>query len=256
MATSQTPATVSDVAKMEVSYTTLGQEIKLNANIVRKYLTRGNVAVTDQEVLQFISICKYQQLNPFLNEAYLVKFKNNQGGEDNAQIITSKEAFMKRAEGNENYKGLQAGLILKRGDQVVYEEGEFMLQTDVLLGGWAKVYRSDRDYPYTAYVNLTDYDKKRNTWNAIKCTMIRKTAIVHALREAFPTQLGALYTVDDNPQIEDINYEEVHNDKVRENANKEQLPEEKETHAAEAPAAPENSPAPDEGKVPTIFDQQ
>ncbi|MCM1034961.1 MAG: phage recombination protein Bet [Bacteroides sp.] len=220
------PATSNTVAKMEVSYTTLGQEIKLNANIVRNYLTKGNGNVTDQEILQFISICKYQQLNPFLNEAYLVKFANNRGGEDTAQIIVSKEAFMKRAEGCPEYEGFRAGLILKRGTELLYNEGEFMLDGDLLLGGWAEVYRADRKYPFKSFVNLKEYDKGRSTWNAIKCTMIRKVAITHALREAFPTQLGAMYTTDESMPIQDAEYEEVANDKeVSANANSIDLPE-------------------------------
>lgn len=240
---------VSPVAKMEVVYNTLGQEIKLNANIVRQYLTKGNGNVTDQEILQFISICKYQQLNPFLNEAYLVKFQNNRGGEDNASIIVSKEAFMKRAEGCAEYRGFRAGLILKRGTEVVYEEGEFMRDGDVLLGGWAEVHRNDRDYPVKAFVNLKDYDKGRSTWNAIKCTMIRKVALVHALREAFPAQLGALYTVDEQRQVEDTAYEEVANEqRVQQNANTEDLPEEEET-APEKPKA--DKPA--DTQMPDVF---
>lgn len=219
---------VNPVAKMEVVYNTLGQEIKLNANIVRQYLTKGNGNVTDQEILQFISICKYQQLNPFLNEAYLVKYKNNSGGEDNAVIVVGKEAFMKRAEGCEGYRGFLAGVILKRGTEVVYEEGEFMRDGDVLLGGWAEVHRNDRDYPVKAFVNLKDYDKKRSTWNTFKCTMIRKVALVHALREAFPAQLGALYTIEER-RTEEADYEDVTNEQhILQNANKEDLPEEEE----------------------------
>lgn len=254
------PAVQSPANKIEVVYNTLGQEIKLNANIVRQFLTKGNAQVTDSEIVQFISICKYQQLNPFLNEAYLVKFANSKG-EDNAQIIVSKEAFMKRAEGCEQYKGFKAGLIIKRGTEVLYPEGEFMLEGDVLLGGWAEVYRSDRDFPVKAFVALKDYDKRRSTWEAIKCTMIRKVALVHALREAFPTQLGALYTVDEKPQPEDVNYEEVNERKVQENANTVDLPPE-EPAAPEAPQAPKpietaaerNPSAPKQQEMPSVFD--
>lgn len=223
----------SGLSKLQVEYETLGQKVKLTPEIVRQYLTKGNAQVTDQEVLQFISICKYQQLNPFLNEAYLVKF-NNSKGDANAQIIVSKEAFMKRAEGCAEYRGFKAGLILKRGTEVLYEEGEFMLETDVLLGGWAEVYRSDRDYPIKAYVALKDYDKGRSTWSDIKCTMIRKTAIVHAMREAFPTQLGALYSVEEK-KVEDVSFEEVNEAKVQAQANAQELPEEKPEKVQEKP---------------------
>lgn len=240
-------------AKMEVVYNTLGQEIRLNATIVRNYLTKGNGNVTDQEILQFISICKYQQLNPFLNEAYLVKFANNRGGDDTAQIIVSKEAFMKRAEGCAEYRGFRAGLILKRGTEVVYEEGEFMRDGDVLLGGWAEVHRSDRDFPIKSFVNLKDYDKGRSTWNAIKCTMIRKVALMHALREAFPTQLGAMYTSDESikQNVEDAQFEEVDKE-INENANSVDLPEDTQQQQQE-----QVKPAQKGAKIemPSVFDE-
>lgn len=257
MAQTNQPAAQAPALKFEVTYTTLGQEIKLNANIVRNFLSRGNAPLTDAEIVQFVSICKYQQLNPFLNEAYPVKFKNGKTGmDDPATIIVSKEAFMKRAEGCEQYKGFRAGLILKRGDDLRYEEGEFMLPTDVLLGGWAEVYRDDRTYPIKSFVSLADYDKGRSTWSQIKCTMIRKVALVHAMREAFPTQLGALYTTDEIPQPEDVSYEEVAENKVAANANKQELPEEQPAapeapKPVEKPAAPA---APAENQMPSVFD--
>ncbi len=252
----QTTTAVAPANKMEVTYSVLGQDIKLNAAIVRNYLTKGNGNVTDQEILQFISICKYQQLNPFLNEAYLVKFANNRGGEDNASIIVSKEAFMKRAEGCNEYEGFKAGLIIKRGTEVIYPEGEFMLDGDVLLGGWAEVYRSDRKFPYVSRVNLKDYDKGRSTWNQIKCTMIRKVALTHALRDAFPTQLGAMYTTDERPDVVDTTYEEVNEQKVQANANQQELPSETEAEpqpkAEPAPkAAPQESKQPE---MPSVFE--
>ena len=262
MAQTNQPAAAGSVAKMEVTYSVLGQDIRLNAAIVRNFLTKGNGNVTDQEILQFISICKYQQLNPFLNEAYLVKFANNRGGEDSAQIIVSKEAFMKRAEGAPEYEGFRAGLIVKRGTEVLYNEGEFTMDGDVLLGGWAEVYRSDRKYPIKAMVNLKDYDKGRSTWNTIKCTMIRKVALMHALREAFPTQLGAMYTNEERVPVEDTTYEEVAEQKVLANANQQELPPEEEAPANAAPAPEavkvEAKPAPKaepkQNEMPSVFD--
>jgi phage recombination protein Bet len=201
-----TPATQD---KGRITYQVAGQDVTLSYGIVRNFLVRGNTQVTDQELVQFISICKFNQLNPFLNEAYLVKFG---GQNESAQMIVSKEALMKRAENCPEYEGLKAGIILKRGNEIVDVEGNFSLSTDVLLGGWAEVYRKDRRFPYVSRISLSEYDKKQSTWNNKKSTMIRKTAIVQALREAFPTQLGAMYTAEEQG-IQDIAYEDV-TDKV------------------------------------------
>lgn len=200
------PAT-QDKEKGRITYQVAGQDVTLSYNIVRNFLTKGNGDVTDQDLTQFISICKYNQLNPFLNEAYLVKF-----GSQPAQMIVSKEALMKRAEANEHYDGMQGGVIVLRDGKVEELEGCFKLPEDKLLGGWAMVYRKDRKYPYVARVALDEYDKKQSTWNEKKSTMIVKTAKVQALREAFPAQLGAMYTAEERG-ITDVEYVDV-SDKV------------------------------------------
>src|SRR5699024_5659559 len=103
----------------------------------------GNV--TDQELVMFLNLCKFQKLNPFLNEAYLIKF-----GKQPAQIITSKEAFMKRAESHPKYEGFEAGIIVERNGEMKELEGAVKLPNDKLIGGWAKVQKSDRKQPITA----------------------------------------------------------------------------------------------------------
>ncbi|MDR3267089.1 MAG: phage recombination protein Bet [Tannerella sp.] len=214
------PAT-QEKEKGTVIYQSAGQEIKLSFDIVKNFLVKGNATVTNQELVQFISICRFNALNPFLNEAYLVKF----GGQNaNAQMIVSKEALMKRAEQCPEYDGFRAGLIIKRGSDIIDIEGSFTLETDKLLGGWAEVHRKDRKFPYISRVSLSEYDKKQSTWNEKKSTMIRKTAVVQAMREAFPTQLGAMYTAEEQGvDIQDVKYEDL-TDKVEreisQNANK------------------------------------
>ena len=197
----------SESPKGEVVYQVAGQDVKLSYQIVRNYLTKGNGVVTDQDLVQFISICKFNQLNPFLNEAYLVKF-----GDKPAQMIVSKEAFMKRAENSPNYEGFRAGIIVLRDNQPVDLEGCWMLPGDKLAGGWAEVHRSDRRFPCVSRVMLEEYDKKQSTWNEKKTTMVRKVALVQALRESFPTQLGAMYTAEEQSiKVEDVDFIDVTN---------------------------------------------
>lgn len=201
-------ANTSAVATKEknpvIEYEVAGENIKLSYQIIRDYLTKGNGAVTDQDLMQFMSICKFNKLNPFLNEAYLIKF-----GTQPAQMIVSKEALMKRAEANENYEGFKAGLIIKRGNEIKEVEGGFYLQDDEILGAWAEVYRKDRKFPIVAKVPLNEYDKKQSSWNDKRATMITKVAKVQALREAFPAQLGAMYTQEEQQNVIDISHREV-----------------------------------------------
>lgn len=197
-----------------VSFEVNGEEVKLTGETVKKYLVRGNGKVTDQELVMFINLCRYQKLNPFLNEAYLVKF-----GEQPAQIITSKEAFMKRAENHPKYEGFEAGIIVDREGKLVEVEGAVKLPNDKLIGGWAKVYRSDRKVPITVRISLEEFSKEQATWKQMPLNMIRKSAIVNAQREAFPETLGALYTEDDAEVTADS--ESSAEQEIKQNANTE-----------------------------------
>lgn len=202
-----------------VTFEIAGEKVNLTFSMVRNYLTRGNDNINEQEAVMFMNLCKYQKLNPFLNEAYLVKFKGSP-----AQIITSKEAYMKKAENNKYFDGFRAGLIIKRNEDILEIVGSFTQKGDVLLGGWAEVFRKDRKYPYISKVSLDEYDKGMSTWKKMTKTMIRKVAIVQALREAFPTDLGALYTEEESNNLnEKLKIDETINQEIKENANQEEL---------------------------------
>lgn len=186
-----------------INYEVNNEEVKLSPAMVRKYLVNGNGKVTDQEVVMFMQLCRYQKLNPFLKEAYLVKF-----GSQAASIITSKEAFMKRAENNKHYKGFKAGIVVARGEEMKHLDGAIKMPKDELIGAWAEVYRDDRDEPSHVEISLEEFSKCQATWKQMPMNMIRKTALVNALREAFPENLGSLYTEDDKQPVQEIQPEE------------------------------------------------
>ncbi len=183
---------VVGVEEREMAFKANGEEVRLTQGMVKKYLVRGNAQVTDQEIMLFMNLCKFNGLNPFLNEAYLVKFGSNA-----AQMITSKDAFMKRAECHPNYEGFKAGIIVLRNNEIVYQEGCFKLKSDELVGGWAEVYRSDRKNVIRQEIAFDEYNKGQSLWKDKPTTMIRKTALVQALREAFPDKTSGLYTEDE-----------------------------------------------------------
>ncbi|POH05655.1 phage recombination protein Bet [Fructilactobacillus lindneri] len=178
-----------------IEYKSNGQEVKLSPSMVRNYLVSGKGNVSDQEIVSFMQLCKYQGLNPFLNEAYLVKY-----GSAPASIITSKEAFMKRANSDPHFKGFKAGILVQRGEELKKLDGAIKLPKDILIGGWAEVKRDDRDYPISVEISLDEFGKGQSTWKQMPMNMIRKTAIVNALREDFPEQLGNLHTDDEQGQ--------------------------------------------------------
>jgi len=194
---------VQKTERGDITYEVAGQPVKLSYQIVKDFLVRGNGKVSDQDLTLFISICKYNQFNPFLNEAYLVKY-----GDSPASIVVSKEAFLKRADTCDAYEGIEGGIIILRDGKPVEVEGCFRMPEEKLLGAWAKVHRSDRKYPTVAKILLDEYDKKQSLWKDKQATMISKVAKVQALREAFPAQLGAMYTEEESG-IVDAKFEEI-----------------------------------------------
>lgn len=191
-----------------------GEEVKLSGNTIKQYLVRGNGNVSDQETVMFMNLCKFQKLNPFLNEAYLIKF-----GTSPAQIVVSKEAFMKRAEAHTKYEGFEAGIIVDREGQLIEIEGAVKLDKDKLIGGWCKVYRSDRKVPIVTKIDYKEFGKNQATWKEMPMNMIRKSAVVNGLREAFPESLGAMHTEEEvqNKPVE----ERVIEKEIEQHANQE-----------------------------------
>ena len=70
-------------------YEANGELVELDAQTVRDYLTNGNGKPSDQEVAMFIKLCQYQGLNPFLREAYLIKYSEKAP----ASTVVGKDAF-------------------------------------------------------------------------------------------------------------------------------------------------------------------
>jgi len=179
-----------------VEYKCGEETVKLSPSIIRNYLVNGSGNVSDQEVAMFLNLCRFQHLNPFLREAYLIKFGNQP-----ATIVTGKEAITKRAMRNPKYAGQQAGIVIFHSDsgELEHRPGALLMQGEQLIGGWAKVYVKDYDVPieavvsYDEYVGLTKDGVVNSQWAKKPATMIRKVALVQALREAFPEDLGGMY---------------------------------------------------------------
>ena len=182
----------SDRVEFEVA----GEKITLTPQIVRDYLVSGDKErVSMQEVVMFINLCKYAGLNPWLKEAYCIKY-----GSEPATMVVGKEAFMKRAESAPGYDGIDAGIIVTTGDAITYRKGTLKLPGEEILGGYAEVYRKDRSHPYRIEVSFEEYAGRKkdgslnSQWSKKPATMIRKVALVQALREAFPDNFSGLYS--------------------------------------------------------------
>ena len=174
-----------------VEFEVNGQTVKLSPAIIRNYLVNGNGNVSDQEVVMFLNLCKFNRLNPFLREAYLIKY-----GSSPATMVVGKDAITKRAMRNPNYEGQQAGVVVLK--ELENRIGTIHLDNESLVGGWACVYVKGYKHPIEITVQFDEYvqmkdGKATSNWKAKPGTMIRKVALTQALREAFPEDLGSMY---------------------------------------------------------------
>jgi len=164
-----------------VKYNWQDKEITLTKSDVRNLIST-DPSVTDKEIQLFMQLCRYQSLNPFVREAYLIKY-----GSYPASMVVGKEVFTKRAETNPEFDGYDITDNYKAGMDL----NDFEVT--------CKVYRKNLKYPISVIVSYSEYvgtDSKGNVnrmWKGKPRTMLRKVALMQCLREAFPTALGGLY---------------------------------------------------------------
>lgn len=181
-------------------YEANGEKVRLSAQTVVNYLVSGNGKVNEQEVMMFIQLCKYRHLNPFIREAYLVKYNNSP-----ATMIVGKDVFLRRAKSNPSFRGMQAGIyVLSKDGKLSQREGVFYIKDmERLVGGWCKVFVDGWETPFLHSVPLDEYLGRKNNgeinsnWTTRPATMIRKVAIVQALRDVFPETNAQLYSAEE-----------------------------------------------------------
>lgn len=190
-------------AKKEIAvvYEVDGEQIKLTPSIVQNYIVGTDAQITMPEFKFFTSLCKARGLNPFLKEAYCIKY-----GKNPAQIVVGKDAVLKRAIKNPNYDGMESGVIVqvKETGEIIERKGTFYLRdSENLVGGWAKVFRKDWQHPTYCSVSFDEVAQKKSdgslnaNWSGKGATMVEKVAKVRALRETFVEELGGMYEAEE-----------------------------------------------------------
>ena len=171
-------------------------EVQITLDDVRQYLCPN---ASPQEIILFLKTCQSEGLDPWAKEIYLIKYD----AKSPASMVISADVYLKTAETNDNYNGHEAGIILKdTAGKLEFRIGSFILleEENKLVGGWAKVYRKDRAKSFYAAVPIPEYrkytrdGKPSRFWNEMPASMIRKVALSHALKEAFPNRYSGIYT--------------------------------------------------------------
>lgn len=172
---------------------------QLDGETLRNFVDPKHQA-SPQELQTLLAIVKNRNLNPFTKEVYFIKYGNNP-----AQIVVSKDAFMKRAEQNQNYDGFESGVIYEdEKGELKTKKGVILPRKATLIGGWCEVYRKDRSRPVYREVELSAYNTHKNWWQKAPGQMIEKVAIVAAVRDAFSENVGGLYTADEMEQAQPV----------------------------------------------------
>lgn len=168
-----------------------------NKQLVKKENTRLAVlkntvakGLNDHEFAMFLELCKATKLNPFKREIWAIKSKDytNKRGElvaGQLQLMTGFNGYLAIANAHPEYDGMECDVIRKEGGGIDYAE--------------ARVFRKDRKRPSTVRVYFSEFYKpgfngKESNWDKMPAVMIQKVAKSHALREAFPQELGGMYT--------------------------------------------------------------
>lgn len=170
-----------------------GQEVLLTPEAVARYVVAPNTQVTEQEMARFLGICKARGLNPFAGDCHLVKY-----GDGPASVIVGKDFYVRTACEQPAFDGFDAGVVVMGGDgRVVHRDGAMVAPGEQLLGGWATVYDKARSHPVKAVVSLQEYSTGRSMWRTKPATMVRKVALVQALRESYPERFQGTYDADE-----------------------------------------------------------
>lgn len=233
---------------------------QLDGETLRNFVDPKHQA-SPQELQTLLAIVKNRNLNPFTKEVYFIKYGNNP-----AQIVVSKDAFMKRAEQNLNYDGFESGIIYEdEKGELKTKKGVILPRKATLIGGWCEVYRKDRSRPVYREVELSAYNTHKNWWQKAPSQMIEKVAIVAAVRDAFSENVGGLYTADEMEQAApiDVTPRETQEDvKARKMAQIEQQRQEQaqpvqpEPELVEDAEEVEEQPQPQQARYESRSDQQ
>lgn len=160
--------------------------MKKNSIDIVKSMAPGS---TDEEFARFVYLCKAYNLDPVKKEIYFIKYGSK------ATILTSRDGYLKIANRDENFDGLesdvvyQGDVLTKRTDgslHIEYSEAHLNFDKSRLRGAFCSVFRKDRRQATTVFVSIKEYYKKdAPIWQQYTNAMILKVAESMALKRAF-----------------------------------------------------------------------
>lgn len=192
------------------------EKIQLTVAMVKRLLavkTKTGKGCSDEDAIRFIMMCQARKLNPWEGDAFLIGYDTNDGPK--FSLVTAHQAFLKRAELHPEFDGMESGVMVMRGGEMLDLVGDWHMPNDNVLGGWATVYFKNRKYPMKKRLRRTRFDKGWGVWKEDPAGMIVKCTEADALRSAFPTMLGGMYVAEElhaerpTPEVAHAVFEEL-----------------------------------------------
>lgn len=187
----------------EIEYIPFGSDgpIKLSVALVMKYLcepTKSGRVCSPRDAMKFLMLCQAKGLNPWEGDAFLVGYDTmvNNVVVPKYSLITAHQSLLKRAEVHPEFDGMKSGLILLVNEdtgETVDREGDFHLESEVVIGAWATVFFKTRKYPTHRRLRRSRFDKGFAQWKEDPAGMTVKCCEADSLRSSFPSKIGGLY---------------------------------------------------------------
>jgi len=178
-------------------------KLRLTASMIKQFIavpTKSGALPSERDCIRFIMLCRGKRANPFEGDCFLIGYDSQLG--PSFSMVCGIELFLKRASAEPSYDGNESGVIVSAlGNEIIERPGTMVMDGEKLIGGWAKVYRKDRKQVEYKSVKFETYDTGRSRWMKDPGGQIAKVALSQALRSAYPTALGALYTQEEMQRV-------------------------------------------------------
>lgn len=190
----QTAVVKKDAASVE--YIPYGgqDKIKMTISIIQNLIavkTKSGKTCSERDAVKFMAMCQAKRMNPFEGDCFLIGYDTRDGA--SFALVTAHQTYLKRAELHPEFDGMKSGLIVDEDGTLKDLEGDFFIDGQKIMGGWATVYFKNRKQPMHKRLRLERFRKPFGIWQEDPAGMICKCAEADALRSSFPTMLGGLY---------------------------------------------------------------
>ena len=145
---------------------------------------------SDQEVSYFLHYCAARHMNPFLQDAHLVKYDKSKP----ASIVTGYHFFMQAASRNSAYKGFKLWFVDEKGERIT----DGAETKDNVQAAICEVHIEGR-LETKAVCRMVEFNRRQAQWNMMPVQMLGKCALGNAHRLADPG-LGGMYLSEEMAQ--------------------------------------------------------